>query len=108
MTTDTCPSCNGWKCDDECVPYWRGVESDLRAELRKLHVLLHEVRSECKAARDDAARLDELCTQAKQERDAAVDRADKMHLLGLKFGRELADLERENASLRRRLREGGR
>jgi hypothetical protein len=42
------------------------------------------------------------------ERDAAVDRADKMHLLGLKLARELADLERENASLRRRLREGGR
>ena len=73
MTTDTCPSCGGWKCDDECVPYWRGLENALCAE-----------------------------------RDAAVDRADKMHLLGLKLARELADLERENASLRRRLREGGR
>jgi len=42
------------------------------------------------------------------ERNNAADRADKMHLLGLKLARELADLERENASLRRRLREGGR
>jgi len=40
--------------------------------------------------------------------DEAVDRAEKMHLLGLKLAREIADLERENASLRRRLREGGR
>lgn len=45
---------------------------------------------------------------ARNERDQALDRADKMHLLGLKLARELADLERENASLRRRLREGGR
>ena len=41
-------------------------------------------------------------------RSLANDRAEKMHLLGLKLARELADLERENASLRRRLREGGR
>jgi hypothetical protein len=41
-------------------------------------------------------------------RSVAEDRAEKMHLLGLKLARELADLERENASLRRRLREGGR
>lgn len=49
-----------------------------------------------------------LVEQTRFERDQALDRADKMHLLGLKLARELADLERENASLRRRLREGGR
>lgn len=73
MTNEQCPACDGWNCDNECVPYWRAVNETLRVE-----------------------------------RDQAVDRAEKMHLLGLRLGRELADLERENASLRRRLREGGR
>ena len=90
------------------MPYWRGVENDLRSELKSVHFLLNEVQADRNAARQDAAKLDELCTQAKQERDAAADRAGKMHLLGLRLARELADLERENASLRRRLREGGR
>lgn len=84
---DKCPSCDGWTCGNDCLIYWRQVESGFRDELQKLHVLLHEVRT---------------------ERDQAVDRAEKMHLLGLKLAREIADLERENASLRRRLREGGR
>jgi hypothetical protein len=65
-------------------------------------------RAESREARRAAAALDELCDAAKRERNEALDRAEKMHLLGLKLARELADLERENASLRRRLREGGR
>ena len=62
----------------------------------------HETCTEC------GRRIHQLVEQTRFERNQALDRAEKMHLLGLKLARELADLERENASLRRRLREGGR
>lgn len=140
---DKCPACDGWTCGNDCLAYWRDVESGylnklkkLSADLGSMWVELADTRAERDEASDEvelaekqieeerrkakdaqlaerrafqaAAQLDELCTEARRERDEAVDRAEKMHLLGLKLAREIADLERENASLRRRLREGGR
>ena len=65
-------------------------------------------QSEQEACIECGRRIHEVVEQTRAERDQALDRCDKMHLLGLRLARELADLERENASLRRRLREGGR
>lgn len=77
----------------------------LLSEVESIPSPMHELLSAARYERDE---LRNAYALASAERDEAKDRADKMHLLGLKLARELADLERENASLRRRLREGGR
>jgi hypothetical protein len=39
MTDERCPSCDGWACDNECLPYWiaiRAERDELRAQLDTL------------------------------------------------------------------------
>lgn len=107
-----CRDCTAWATEAKNA---RNERDEANGVLQLVEHQLDEARRKASDARlaehsafNAAAQLDELCTQARKERDEAVDRADKMHLLGLKLARELSDLERENASLRRRLREGGR
>jgi len=35
-TPDRCPHCDGWACDNECVPNWIEHERDLRATVQRL------------------------------------------------------------------------
>lgn len=35
-TPERCPHCDGWACNDECVPKWTEQERDLRETVLRL------------------------------------------------------------------------
>jgi predicted RNase H-like nuclease (RuvC/YqgF family) len=97
MTDERCPSCDGWACDNECLPYWiaiRAEHDELRAQLDTLKLYAQRTTSQLQTAE---AELD-ASSRAVHERDVSI------RILRA----ELRDEQRENEALRRRLRVGGR
>jgi hypothetical protein len=97
MNDERCPACDGWACDNECLPYWRGLRNEvdeLRAELLPVKRLANEWNVE-------RARL-------AAELEATRAQLATVTLYAQRTTAQLRDEERENAALRRRLREGGR
>lgn len=114
-----CRDCTAWATEAENA---RNERDDANAEVEKLERQIDQLRAKLSNALDAdrcsfraAAQLDELCTSFRHERDDARRERDELRaqldtvtLYAQRTTAQLRDEERENGSLRRRLREGGR